>query len=300
MPLFSRTRKLDTPFSDQLAPRLTCSDMMKLVVAIEGSDEESSIADELPADHALDMYVDKTSTDTQAIIVISEVNQYAAVVFRSTEYDNLDDWKLNLSISKVSFGPVAPSNAKVHSGFWNCAIGNGLGDVFESRLKELMNDSSLKLNMVYIAGHSMGGACAHIFGTSLAANNSDMKVRVVTFGEPKIGNQNFKTWSQYSGSLDNLSVFRFVNRADAVPRIALPGYRTSGHLFQIWRSSSQLFYNQDQGGEYKTPPKSWKGGLSIRQHYNVEYLNFFENKSHRSAFWPTSFSLACAWWKLWC
>jgi hypothetical protein len=155
MPLFSRTRKLDTPFSDQLAPRLTCSDMMKLVVAIEGSDEESSIADELPADHALDMYVDKTSTDTQAIIVISEVSQYAAVVFRSTEYDNLDDWKLNLSISKVSFGPVAPSNAKVHSGFWNCAIGNGLGDVFESRLKELMNDSSLKLNMVYIAGHSM-------------------------------------------------------------------------------------------------------------------------------------------------
>jgi hypothetical protein len=88
-----------------------------------------------------------------------------------------------------------------------------------------------------------------------------MKVRVVTFGEPKIGNQNFKTWSQYSGSLDNLSVFRFVNRADAVPRIALPGYRTSGHLFQIWRSSSQLFYNQDQGGEYKTPPKSWKGEL---------------------------------------
>jgi len=155
MPLFSRTRKLDTSFSDQLAPRLICSDLMKLVVAVETSDEESSIANDLPADHALDMYVDKTSTDTQAMIVISEVNHYAAVVFRSTESDNLDDWKLNLSTSKVSFGPVAPLNAKVHSGYWNGAIGNGLGDAFESRLKELMNDSSLNLNMVYVAGHSM-------------------------------------------------------------------------------------------------------------------------------------------------
>jgi len=155
MPLFSRTRKLDTSFSDQLAPRLICSDLMKLVVAVETSDEESSIANDLPADHALDMYVDKTSTDTQAMIVISEVNHYAAVVFRTTESDNLDDWKLNLSTSKVSFGPVAPLNAKVHSGYWNGAIGNGLGDAFESRLKELMNDSSLNLNMVYIAGHSM-------------------------------------------------------------------------------------------------------------------------------------------------
>lgn len=86
-------------------------------------------------------------------------------------------------------------------------------------------------------------------------------MRVITFAEPKIGNQAFKTWSQHSGSLDNLSVFRFVNRADIIPRIAFKGYSHSGHLFQIWRSSSELFYNQDQGGEYKTPPDSWEGEL---------------------------------------
>lgn len=159
MPLFSRTRKLDTPFSDQLAPRLICQDLMKLALAIRVSDgkdvDESIIANDLPANHALEMYVDNAWTDTQAMLVISEVNHYAAVVFRSTESDNLDDWKLNLSTSKVPFGDGAPPNAKVHSGYWNGAIGNGLGNAFESRLKELMNDSSLNLNMVYIAGHSM-------------------------------------------------------------------------------------------------------------------------------------------------
>jgi len=153
MPLFSRTRKLDTPFKDQLAPRLVCSNLMKLAVAVTagggGADDSTIIANELPANHALDTYVDYPSTDTQAMIVISEINRYAAVVFRSTESDNLNDWQLNLSTSKVPFGAVAPSNAKVHRGFWNCAIGNGLGDAFESRLKEL------NLNMVYIAGHSM-------------------------------------------------------------------------------------------------------------------------------------------------
>eukprot|EP00979_Chaetoceros_neogracilis_P004366 scaffold773_cov218-Chaetoceros_neogracile.AAC.9 len=126
----------------------------------------------------------------------------------------------------------APSDAKVHEGYWNAAV-NAIGlDVgFEEQLLKSIND--LDLEMIYVTGHSMGAACAQIFGTYLAAKNNDLKVRVVSFGQSKVGNRSFKTWTEDPKALDNLSVFRFVNRADIVPRLSGSAYTHSGHLFQI-------------------------------------------------------------------
>ncbi len=93
-------------------------------------------------------------------------------------------------------------------------------------------------------------------GVYLASNYESKEFNVVAFGSPKIGNAAFKVWSE---SLPNLSVWRVVYRADIVPRfLASAGYKHAGHLFQIWRRKSELFYNHDGGGEYKSLPTSWK------------------------------------------
>lgn len=102
-------------------------------------------------------------------------------------------------------------------------------------------------------------------GVYLADNNPDYLFNVVNFGAPRVGNDDFKTWTE--DSLTNISVWRFVFRADIVPRIMhgyeMHGYDHAGHLFQIWRKSSELFYTQNGGGEYEGVPSSWHGMCNL-------------------------------------
>ena len=98
-------------------------------------------------------------------------------------------------------------------------------------------------------------------GLYLATNYEDQEVNVVNFGAPRFGNDEFKTWTE--NGLPNLSVWRFVNRADAVPRM-FPKFSHAGHLFQIWRRKSEMFYSQvGDGGIYRGVPNSWYGESSI-------------------------------------
>ncbi len=80
---------------------------------------------------------------------------------------------------------------------------------------------------------------------------------MINFGAPRIGNVHFKDWTE--GHLVNLSAWRFVYRADVIPR-ATPnslGFIHAGHLFNIYRKSSEVFYRQIGGGEYRSAPRNW-------------------------------------------
>lgn len=297
----SNSRKLDVPFADQLPDREISSNLMKLSLVISKSDEE--IQNALPPNFTLQSYLDVVYTGTQAALVTNEVDGYAAIVFRSSEVDGLNDWLTNFSVKQVSpqqLPGAAGSEVKVHHGFQRAVISNGVAEDFAEQVMELLNDSSLGLTKVYITGHSLGGALSHIMGVYLASNYSDNEFNVVNFGAPRVGNEAFKTWTEQS--LSNLSVWRFVFRADIVPRVLMHDYDHAGHLFQVWSKKSEMFYSQVGEDDYKGVPGSWHYGHNTNHHQESKYNNFFQNKAHQSQFWPTSFAMVpeCKWWQAWC
>ena len=94
-------------------------------------------------------------------------------------------------------------------------------------------------------------------GAYLATTHSNMDFHVINFGAPRVGNQQFKNWSE--NTLSNLSVWRFVNRSDFGPRFFpnWAGYYHAGHLFQVWRRSSEANYRQVGEGDYEGASDNW-------------------------------------------
>ena len=113
----------------------------------------------LPPNFSVHYYVDKTSTDTQAMIVTSDVNNYIAIVFRGTDPFNWDDVETNTNSALVdSQIPGSLSSVKLHNGYQGALIGNGVAIELENEVLDLLNGSSLNLNgQVYITGFSLGG-----------------------------------------------------------------------------------------------------------------------------------------------
>ncbi len=80
-----------------------------------------------------------------------------------------------------------------------------------------------------------------------------MKVKVITIGQPRLGNNAFKKWTE--NKLQNLAVWRVVYERDIVPRIpdnyGLDRYANVGHLYQIKkRDGTKAYYHQDGDGSY--------------------------------------------------
>lgn len=297
----TKERKLATgTFSDTLAPKDTCADLMSLTDVLEDEDGDS-LGGVLSGNYTLATYFDDPTSGTQAMIVYSKDKRFAAAVFRSTELFSLDDWKTNLNIDLVPTGiPSIPSDVELHEGYFDAVFNHGLADLFESKLIELINDPALDLEYIYLTGHSMGGALAHILGSYLAGKNNDLNFRVITFGQPNVGNSGFENWTE--NILTNLSVFRFVNRNDVVPRILGFRYKNAGHVFHIQKRKSTLYYNQDGGNGYAGVPASWYLAGSLLQHTSWSYARFFERKAQIAKFWPQEFKAAsaCTWWQFWC
>jgi len=111
----------------------------------------------LPPDFTVRKYIDKTSTDTQAMIVTSNLNNYIAIVFRGAEPFNWEDMETNTNSALVT-SQILGSSGKLHNGYQGALIGNGLAIELDDEVTGLLNDSSLNLNgQVYITGFSMGG-----------------------------------------------------------------------------------------------------------------------------------------------
>jgi len=165
----NNSRNLETPFADQFPDRSISHDLVKLCYAMGTTSNTIPDDNVLPPNFTTHYYVDKTSTDTQAMIATSDVNNYIAIVFRNTEPDNLDDWKTNLNFSlERSQIPGSSSSVKLHNGYQGALIGNGLASELDNKVRDLLGDSSLNLNgQVYITGNSMGGTYSLMLGVWL-------------------------------------------------------------------------------------------------------------------------------------
>lgn len=158
VPTSSEKRRISTAlgaFSDTLAPNTVCADLVKLTVIL-GDEDGDSLEDILPVDYTLTTYFDNPSSGTQAMIVYSKEKRFAVAVFRSTEFFSLEDWKTNLNIDLVraDIQPI-PYDVELHEGFFNAVFTNGLAELFETKLLDLIDDPALDIDHIYLTGHSM-------------------------------------------------------------------------------------------------------------------------------------------------
>ncbi len=184
----------------------------------------------------------------------STTRKTCIIVYRGS--DDINDWlvDLNIELEKSEF-INAPDDVMVHRGFQNALFGQNITGMVEDKVLELCGGGGESSNgageaeteaeaEIIVTGHSLGGANAHITGTFLADKYPKMKITVINFGSPRLGNAPFKSWTEEK--LTNLSVWRFVYRADIVPRIVPRemGYKHAGHLFMMYKKLSKVYYHQ--------------------------------------------------------
>ncbi|KAG9018753.1 hypothetical protein FRB90_010061 [Tulasnella sp. 427] len=100
----------------------------------------------------------------------------------------LVDTTFHLGSLNAKYFPGIDSSVQVHQGFSTCH--GKTADRINSAVKQMINDHSIT-NVVTV-GHSLGGALAVLDAMSLQmVLPSTVRFKVVTFGQPRIGNQQF-------------------------------------------------------------------------------------------------------------
>ena len=131
------------------------------------------------------------------------------VSFRGS--DNFDNWKADLRMLRVvwlEMQDVAPKNL-VHSGF--AKLWGKISHMVHERVCSLR----LPDDVVYVVGHSLGGAMATLCAFSLARRfQHHVSIEVCTFGCPLVGNAKFRrTYNKFVPK-----TYRVVNRSDLITR----------------------------------------------------------------------------------
>ena len=152
--------------------------------------------------------------DTQGFVV--QDDHTILVAFRGTQPNRPVDW---LSDGKARHARWAHNIGKVHTGFYEAldvVWRDGQG-VLPRRLANRGNRT------VWITGHSLGGALAELCAARACFDPRITSIpieAVYTFGQPRVGDSEFATLLH---NKMGVSVQRFVNDRDIVPRVPLFG-----------------------------------------------------------------------------
>lgn len=108
-----------------------------------------------------------------------------------TETGNFLDWINNFLAIQVPFVPFG--NGNVHLGFFNAVL--SIKDALISKTKELlqMTENTGEAPVIYVTGHSKGGAMASIMA-KLLQQQVKAKIMVYSFGAPRTGDSIFKKY----------------------------------------------------------------------------------------------------------
>jgi len=110
---------------------------------------------------------------------------------------------------------------------------------------------------------------AQLFGPYMAHKYPSLRVRTFTYGQPRIGNRQFKSWIETE--FTNLQQWRFVNKNDIVPRRPWRpmGYAHTGHHVQFEPDSVKAYYRHsgDKDAGLSSIPRLWNYfAFSVQDH----------------------------------
>jgi hypothetical protein len=159
--------------------------------------------------------------------VVAETDADIVVAFRGTESPltpggaGLRDWlvtdagiRLRAPGDGEATWSALGAAARVHTGFFDAIlqIQDGVRAEVEKRVRA-------RARPVWLTGHSLGGALAHLAAWDLDRNADDVEVRrVVTFAAPMA--VDFNAADQYDRFLRSRE-FRFVNVSDVIPSLPI-------------------------------------------------------------------------------
>ncbi|KAJ9048494.1 hypothetical protein DSO57_1034596 [Entomophthora muscae] len=157
--------------------------------------------------------------DTLAIVTTDFTRKEIVLTFRGTS--NLKNRIQDFKLFPTDFPGV--KLARVHTGFKECS--DGLVSKYLFQAKRLLQQPEFN---VVVTGHSLGGAIAVLAALRIqsALELRWSRLKVFTYGEPRIGNAYF---ASYVNSLP-LYIIRVVNENDLIPHLPpslLPRLRPS-------------------------------------------------------------------------
>jgi hypothetical protein len=156
------------------------------------------------------------ATDTRALVFADADD--AVIAFRGTA--DLRNWLTDL---QCDLRPWRSAHARVHHGF--LAAWRSIRDETIQTVEDLGPKRRL-----WLTGHSLGGALAMLAALELksVASNAANLAGCYTFGQPRVGNADFRDW--FNAVLRD-KTFRVVHSDDIVARVPwlLGSYHHAGH-----------------------------------------------------------------------
>ena len=192
--------------------------------------------------------VDAMFICSTAHLVQSKCGRALVLSYRGTEPVNLVNWLTDADVhpEKVSLGANARA-FQVHAGFYRNVratryeVANQMKLALEGRSLHDGRELKNRLEVVYVCGHSLGGALAALFGLMMFTNPAyrpiaDRIGAVYTYGQPMIGEPPLPPECGPTGAM-GIRTFRYIYAQDVVPALPPTASGPFEHFGEEWRFS---------------------------------------------------------------
>ncbi|PIN02632.1 putative lipase [Handroanthus impetiginosus] len=170
------------------------------------------------------------------------------IAFRgtATSMEWLENLRATLTRLPTDMTPEHDSDTMVQSGFWSLytsSMGHrpSLQDSIRNEISKILQKYADEPLSITVTGHSLGAALATLTAHDITTTfKHSPLVTVVSFGGPRVGNKNFRSQLEKSGT----KVLRIVNSDDPITKV--PGFVLDDNNAQVSLSWMQKMVEDTQ------------------------------------------------------